>query len=73
MLNHISCLQLEKMILQLEIIENGNFAYAPKWSLDAQVESAKPQEELDAILIEFVGKDFSSKEWDHASKAIPFS
>jgi hypothetical protein len=50
------------MILQLEIIENGNFAYAPKWSLDAQVESAKPQEELDAILIEFVGKDFSSKE-----------
>lgn len=45
-------------VLQLEIIENGNFAYEQKWSFDAQVESATGEDELNAIHIEFVGKDF---------------
>lgn len=46
-------------ILQLEIIENGNFAYEQKWALDAQVENAMSKEELDVINIEFVGKVFT--------------
>ena len=46
-------------VLQLEIIENGNFAYEQKWALDAQVENAITKEQLDAIKIEFVGKDFT--------------
>ena len=46
--------------LQKEIIENGNFAYEQKWSLDAQVENAKTKEELDAIKVEFVGKNFAN-------------
>jgi hypothetical protein len=46
-------------VLQLEIIQNGNYAYEQKWSFDAQVESATSEDELNAIHIEFVGKDFS--------------
>ena len=45
--------------LQLEIIENGNFAYEQKWTLDAQIENAITKDQLDAIEIEFVGKDFT--------------
>ena len=45
--------------LQKEIIENGNYAYEQKWVLDAQVGKATTKEELDAIKIEFVGKDFT--------------
>lgn len=44
--------------LQKEIIENGNHAYAQKWMLDAQVESATTKEELDAVVVKFEGKDF---------------
>lgn len=44
--------------LQKEIIENGNHAYAQKWALDGQVESATTKEEIDAIKIGFVGKNF---------------
>lgn len=46
-------------VLQLEIIENGNFAYQQKWMFDAKVESATTKEELEAIKIEFVGKNFA--------------
>lgn len=45
--------------LQKEIIENSNFAYEQKWLLDAQVEKAMTKEDLDAIKVVFVGKDFS--------------
>lgn len=48
----------ELMTLKLEIIENGNHAYAQKWALDAQVESATTKEELDAIVVKFEGKNF---------------
>ena len=44
--------------LQKEIIENGSFAYEQKWLLDSQVENAKTKEELDAIQVDFVGKEF---------------
>ena len=44
--------------LQKEIIENGNHAYTQKWTFDAQVENATTKEELDAIEIKFVGKNF---------------
>ena len=47
--------------LQKEIIENGNFAYEQKWLLDAQVEKATTKEELDAIKVVFVGKDFTKE------------
>lgn len=46
-------------VLQLEIIENGNFAYAQKWAFDDQVEQATSKENLDAIEVIFVGKNFS--------------
>lgn len=46
-------------VLQKEIIENGNYAYQQKWMLDAQVGNVTTKEELDAIKIEFVGKNFS--------------
>ena len=44
--------------LQKEIIENGNYAYAQKWALDAQVESATAKEEIDLIAVNFEGKNF---------------
>ena len=47
--------------LQKEIIENGNHAYAQKWALDAQVESATTKEELDAIEVKFEGKNFAKE------------
>ena len=47
--------------LQKEIIANGNYAYEQKWMLEAQVEKATTKEELDAIKIEFVGKDFTKE------------
>lgn len=47
--------------LQKEIIENGNHAYAQKWMLDAQVESATTKDELDAVVVKFEGKDFSKE------------
>lgn len=45
--------------LQKEIIENGNYAYEQKWLFDSQVENATTKEDLDAIKIEFVGKNFA--------------
>ena len=45
-------------VLQLEIIENGNHAYAQKWAFDAQVESAASEEDLNAIEVKFEGKNF---------------
>ena len=48
-------------VLQKEIIENGNHAYAQKWMLDAQVESATTKEELDAVVVKFEGKDFTKE------------
>lgn len=50
---------LQMKTLQKEIIANGNYAYIQKWAFDAQVESATTKEELDAIEVKFVGKDFS--------------
>lgn len=47
--------------LQKEIIENGNHAYAQKWMLDAQVDSATTKDELDAVVVKFEGKDFSKE------------
>lgn len=44
--------------LQKEIIENGNYAYAQKWTFDDQVESATTKKELDAIIVKFEGKSF---------------
>lgn len=48
-------------ILQKEIIANGNFAYEQKWLFDSQVEGATTKEDLDAIKVVFVGKDFSKE------------
>ena len=45
--------------LQKEIIDNGTFAYAQKWTFDDRVEKATTKEELDAIKVEFNGKNFS--------------
>ena len=45
--------------LQKEVVENGNYAYAQKWEYETQVELSSAREELDVIMIKFVGKDFS--------------
>ena len=44
--------------LQKEIVENGVYAYSQKWMLDAQVEKATSNEEVDAVQVNFVGKNF---------------
>ena len=45
--------------LQKEIIANGNFAYEQKWQMDSLIDKATSEDELDAIEIAFVGKDFT--------------
>jgi hypothetical protein len=57
--NQFRALTYEQLkVLQKEIIENGTYAYAQKWALDAQVESATTKEDLDAIKVGFEGKNF---------------
>lgn len=46
--------------VQLEIIKNGQSAYAQKWALRTQIESAESVEALQAIEITFTGLDFSA-------------
>ena len=48
--------------LQLEVIQNGQEAYAQKWSLRTQIESADSVEALQAIEIVFTGLDFSNED-----------
>ena len=58
--HNLSYAQLK--VLQLEIIENGNYAYAQKWDLEQKVANASSHEELSAIRVEFLGKDFTQAE-----------
>lgn len=60
--NNIShMLTLEQLkVVQLEIISNGRSAYAQKWALRTQIESAESVEALQAIEITFTGLDFSA-------------
>lgn len=52
-------LTLEQMkTVQLEIIQNGQSAYAQKWALREAINSAETVEALNAISIEFHGEDF---------------
>lgn len=54
-------LTLEQMkTVQLEIIQNGQSAYAQKWALREAINSAETVEALNAIAIEFHGEDFSA-------------
>lgn len=46
-------------VLKKEIVLNGIFAYEQKWGFDEQIEVSQTKEELNAIEIKFVGKDFS--------------
>ena len=46
--------------LQLEVIQNGQSAYAQKWTLRTLIESAESVEALQAIEITFTGLDFSA-------------
>ena len=48
--------------LQLEIIQNGQYAYQQKWALRTAIETANDKESLNAVEIKFVGKDFSEGE-----------
>ena len=45
--------------LQLEIIQNGQYAYQQKWSLRTAIETANDKESLNDVEIKFVGKDFT--------------
>lgn len=49
-------------ILQLEIIQNGQYAYQQKWSLRTAIEQAEDKEALDAIQIKFEAYDFSKEQ-----------
>lgn len=46
--------------VSLEIIQNGQSAYAQKWALRTAIEAAETLEAVNAITIEFVGEDFSA-------------
>lgn len=48
--------------VQLEIIQNGQSAYAQKWKTRQAIEQAETVEDLEAIEIKFVGEDFSKTE-----------
>lgn len=54
-------LTLEQMkTVNLEIIQNGQSAYAQKWALRTAIEQAQDVEAVNAISIEFHGEDFSA-------------
>lgn len=54
-------LTLEQMkTVNLEIIQNGQSAYAQKWALRTAIEAAETTEAVNAIEIEFHGEDFSA-------------
>lgn len=46
--------------VRLEIIQNGQSAYAQKWSYRTQIENAESVEALRAVSFEFTGEDFSN-------------
>ena len=59
--NQPHMLTLEQMkAVQLEIIQNGQSAYAQKWALRTAIEAAETTEAVNAITIEFHGEDFSA-------------
>lgn len=59
--NEAHALTLDQLkTLQLEVIQNGQAAYAQKWALRTQIESAESVEALQAIEITFTGLDFSA-------------
>lgn len=54
-------LTLDQMkTVNLEIIQNGQSAYAQKWALRTAIEAAETAEAVNAIEIAFVGEDFSA-------------
>ena len=59
--NQAHMLTLDQLkTLQLEVIQNGQSAYAQKWALRTLIESAESVEALQAIEITFTGLDFSA-------------
>ena len=44
--------------LRIEIIQNGQFAYQTKWTLEAQINGAETRDEIDAIEVTFVPLQF---------------
>lgn len=54
-------LTLEQMkTVQLEIIQNGQSAYAQKWAYRSAIENAESVEALQVLKFEFTGEDFSN-------------
>lgn len=54
-------LTLDQMkTVNLEIIQNGQSAYAQKWTMRTAIEQAQDVEAVNAISIEFHGEDFSA-------------
>lgn len=59
--NESQMLTLDQMKkLQLEIIQNGQSAYAQKWALRTAIEQAQDVKTLNGISISFHGEDFSA-------------
>lgn len=46
--------------MDLEIIDNGLYAYDQKWAYENQINNAESVSELQSIVIEFKGRDFSN-------------
>ena len=44
--------------LRIEIIQNGQFAYQTKWTLEAQINGAETRDEIDAIEVAFTPLQF---------------
>ena len=55
-------LTLEELkLLQLEILQDGQFAYKQKWQIRDAIDAAADAEALEAIEINFVGLDFTKE------------
>lgn len=60
--NQAHPLTLEELkLLQLEILQNGQYAYQQKWTLRSAIEAAENEEALSNLEIAFVGLDFSKE------------
>lgn len=64
--NQAHPLTLEELkLLQLEILQNGQYAYQQKWTLRSAIEAAENEEALSNLEIAFVGLDFTKEAAEH--------
>lgn len=69
--NQYHQLTLEQLkTLQKEIIQNGQYSYQQKWGFESQINSAESEEDLNAISIKYLPKNFTVETSTLASVGI---